>query len=247
MKLGLCSLTLLSSLSYAIAVPLTLGTAINLLSSNAAMAQFKLPTPPNRGAAGNRRGAASRGDCEAISERLTALVPEYQKTVQGKKLPSQVWGLTAAERPILWFYQPYAKASIANIQVILRDEANPANKVIYRTSLPPAQTPGIQSAVLTNVPLATNKTYHWYLKLTMNCTAPEPIFAEGWIQRVKLDAPGSLAVYAEKGIWYDAITTVVKLRQTKPNDPALMQDWTNLLKSVELESLASQPFAKQAN
>ncbi|HTL88745.1 MAG TPA: DUF928 domain-containing protein [Leptolyngbya sp.] len=226
---------------------LTLGTAINLLASSAAIAQFKLPTPPNRGAAGNRRGAASRGDCEATPERLTALVPEYAKTVQGKKLPSQVWGLTAAARPMLWFYQPYAKASIASLQVILRDEANRSNPVIYRASLPPAQTSGIQGVALTDVPLDVNKTYHWYLKLTMNCTVPEPIFAEGWVQRVPLDAPASLAVYAEKGIWYDAIATVAQSRQTNPTDPALLQDWTNLLQSIQLDSIASQPFVKPTN
>lgn len=249
MKLRLCLLTLLSSLtSLSCAIPISLGTAITVLSSSAAMAaQFRLPTPPNRGAAGNRRGAASRGDCEATPERLTVLVPEYSRTVQGKKLPSQVWGLTAAERPMLWFYQPYPKASISNIQVILRDEAKPSNQVIYRTSLSPAQTPGIQSVALTNVPLEVNKTYHWYLKLTMNCTTPEPIFAEGWVQRVQLNAPASLAVYTEKGIWYDAIATVAQSRQTKPTDPALMQDWTNLLKSAQLDSLASQPFVKPAN
>jgi hypothetical protein len=243
MKLRL--LTLLSSLSYAI--PLTLGTAINLVSSDAAMAQFRLPTPPSRGAAGNRRGAASRGDCEATSERFTVLVPEYPKTIQGKKLPSQVWGLTASERPMLWFYQPYPKAAISNIQVILRDEAKPSNQVIYRASLPPAQTPGLQGVPLTNVPLEVNKTYHWYLKLTMNCTTPEPIFAEGWVQRVPFNAPASLAAYTEKGVWYDAIATVAQSRQTKPTDPLLMQDWTKLLKSIQLDSLASQPFAKPAN
>lgn len=256
MKLGLRLLTLLSSLSYALplahvgvtVLPATMGIAISLLPSNATAApvNFKLPKPPNRGASGNRQGAASRGDCEPTPERLTALVPEYKKAVQGKKVPSQIWGLTATERPMLWFYQPYAKAAISNIQVILRDEANPSNKVVYRASLPPAQTSGIQGVALTDVPLEGNKTYHWYLKLTMNCTTPEPIFAEGWIQRVKVAAPLSLAMSAEQGLWYDAIASVAKLRQTKPNDPALMQDWTDLLKSIELESLASQPFVKQA-
>lgn len=62
---------------------------------------------------------------------------------------------------MLWFYQPYTKASISSIQVILRDATKSFNPVIYRASLPPAHTPKLQGVPLTNVPLEVNKTYHW--------------------------------------------------------------------------------------
>jgi hypothetical protein len=160
--------------------------------------------------------------------------------------------MSAAAQPILWFYQPYAKAEVAQIQVLLLDETKPAaEKVVYRATVPPADKPGIQSIALTNTPLTVNKTYHWYLLLKMNCTTPRPIFAEGWVQRSAIaqlppSASQQLPVYAKAGLWYDMVTTLAQLQQQRPNDAALKQDWQNLLKAANLEPLATRPFVHAA-
>jgi hypothetical protein len=248
MKLQLRLFTLLLSASYGL-IPIS----VNLITVDAAMAQFKLPTPPKRGAAGKRVGGASRGkveevnrgnetsneDCPVIATPLTVLVPEYQKS-DGSK---QVWGLTSSSKPMLWFYQPYQQDTVGSIEVALFD-AKLTNKAIYRTSIPAAQKPGIQGIFLTNTSLANNKDYRWVLNLKLKCRDDLTISAQGWVQRVKLDEPASLAVFNKKGLWYDAISTVVQSRQSNSSDPKVVQDWMDLLKVIRLESLASKPIVR---
>ncbi|WP_295619841.1 DUF928 domain-containing protein [Chamaesiphon sp. GL140_3_metabinner_50] len=140
------------------------------LTSAAATIKFKLPPPPPRGMTGHRAAAASRDPaCPVVSRPLTALVPAYRDS-QGDR----VWGLTGMARPTLWFYVPYAKNAIVDMSFTLQDESNPADtKIIYQNvKLPPAQTPGTIQIVLPKSiePLATNKSYHWFLTLNMNCT-----------------------------------------------------------------------------
>jgi hypothetical protein len=83
----------------------------------------------------------------------------------------------------------------------------------------------------------------------MVCTSGQrPIYAEGWIQRMELDRNLSkqidqatptdkVTLYAENGLWHDAITTLAHLRATKPQDPGLNQDWQNLLDAIGLGDL----------
>ena len=250
-KLGLLTLGWL--FSYPIVLQMT------LTSSLATPIKFKLPTPPQRGISGNRSAAASRDKCPEVAQPLTALVPEYRTSKQDQN--PNVWSLTGMERPTFLFYIPYAKNSIVNISFTLQDESNPAETGIVYENLKilPAQTPGVMQVVLPNsvTPLAPNKPYHWFLNLNMACTIGQrPIYVEGWLQRVdvartlrkQLEGATPLeqvALYADNGLWSDALTTLANLRAAKPKDPALSQDWRNLLDSIELGHLASQPFADE--
>jgi hypothetical protein len=49
-------------------------------------------------------------------------------------------------------------------------------------------------------------------------------------------------IYAQAGIWYEALATLVKLRQDQPQNPALISQWETLLASVGLEQIADQPI-----
>jgi hypothetical protein len=51
-------------------------------------------------------------------------------------------------------------------------------------------------------------------------------------------------LYAANGIWHDALTNLAQLRQTNPEDAALMADWESLLKSVNLEAIATEPIVQ---
>jgi hypothetical protein len=227
-----CPIALQMSLSSAIATPIKL----------------KLPPPPQRGIAGNRAAAASRDNCPQVVRPLTALVPKYQER--------RVWGLTQMERPTFWFYVPYTKNSIVDMSFMLQDESNPTDtKIIYENSqISPARSPGLMKVVLPSSiqPLATNKPYHWFLKLNMSCRSGQrPLFVDGWVQRVELDRhlnvqleratpAAKVALYAENGLWYDALATLANLRFAKPQDPASNQDWQTLLDAIDLGDLASQ-------
>jgi hypothetical protein len=229
--------------------------------------KFKPPLPPNRGIAGNRSGAASRiSTREPLEEssnsnrRLTALVPEYKNSTDPRKFKpelTKVWGLTENEHPTLWFYNPYAQDSIAQIDFVLRNRDNSVERVVYQSSIPLPKNPGIMNVTLpeTSESLAINKLYQWELKLTMKRQRDRVVSVKGWIQRVDL-APQlsdqinevlpaqAAALYAENGLWYDALSTLATLRQARSQDPSIQQDWKNLLKSVDLGRLANKPFVK---
>ena len=218
----------------------------------AAPIKFRLPPPPPRGIAGSRSAAASRSTCPVISQPLTAIVPEY-RSEQG----NQVWGLTNMEHPTLWFYVPYAKPALMDISFTLQDESNPGEKkIIYRNSTVAAgSTPGMIRVTVpkSSLALAPNQPYHWFLELNMGCTTGQrPIFVEGWIQRTELDRNLSkqidratptekVSLYAENGLWHDALSTLANLRATNPQDPNLNKEWQNLLNAIGLRELASHP------
>lgn len=226
------------------------------------------PPPPDRGAAGERGGAASRG-CSVGNQSAIALVPVYKQTLKQGQTEAvsvtKVWGLTTEEYPTFWFFVPYKKSTINSIEFVLKDESSKLSPTLYRTIVTIPETPGIISIPLsaTTPPLQVNKMYHWFFKIKVICNPQQPAqreYVEGWVQRVnpnpqvvdslKQATPQQrVRLYAENGIWYDALTTLAELRLAKPQDPTLAKEWMNLLKSVDLENLAKQPLIKccQAN
>jgi Domain of Unknown Function (DUF928) len=240
------------------------------IASAIAAAVFKVklpPPPPNRGIAGNRVGGASRvANRDPIDEspnsdrQLTALVPEYKSATEvGKSKPelTKVWGITANEHPTLWFYIPYAQNSISRIDFILIDGDNPTNKTVYKNAIQLPTQPGIVNFSLpqTSAPLAIDKLHQWELKITMKRQLDKEISVKGWIQRADLNSDLSeqikqstpdrqAALYAENGFWYDALSTLAELRRDQPQDLDIIQDWKNILKSVDLGKLANKPFIK---
>ena len=220
----------------------------------AAPIKFRLPPPPQRGIAGNRAGAAARTMCPLVSQPLTAIVPQYRSSAQ----ENQVWGLTTMEHPTFLFYVPYTKPALIDISFTLQDESNPADqKIIYQnTTIAPASTAGMMQITVpkSSPTLAANKPYRWFLELNMGCTSGQrPILVEGWIQRTQLDRNLSnqidratptekVALYAENGLWHDALTILANLQVAKPQDPELTQDWQNLLNAIGLRELADRPL-----
>ena len=250
------------------------------------------PPPPDRSASGDRGEAASRG-CQTGDRSLTALVPSYQEEIrlnQAETIPiTKVWGLTTAKYPTFWFYIPYEASAIASIEFVLKDESAKPRKIAYRNFLSHPEKPGIIgiSTKSLNVPLELTKAnqkkmYHWFLKVKVRCHQQQSTqldFVEGWIERKELNAKCSdlqnhstplkkAAFYAEKGIWYDAVTNLAKLSSVKPsieyseetlceavsfrtpplsvnsknNSVDFAAAWKSLLQSVDLEDLANYPF-----
>jgi Domain of Unknown Function (DUF928) len=215
------------------------------------------PPPPDRGAPGNRGEGASRG-CIAGSQPLMALVPEQTLSTTSDATPiTQVWGLTSVEHPRFWFSVPYESAKVSAIEFVLQ---NHQDQTVYRTPISIPSTPGIISVQLPSTVggLETNQQYHWFLKVRSMCEPDQGLtldYVEGWVQRTQLDQGLSdrltqaspqqqAALYAEHGIWYDALTTLAELRLAQPENRAIAQDWTELLKAVGLENLATQPLLR---
>ena len=228
--------------------------------SPVAVIRFIPPPPPpsaDRGApSGRRQGGASRGQCPAGELPLTALVPATQKSLDSKSGNSGlntvefVWGLTTAAHPTLWFYLPYAIAPELPIEFVLQDEQD---NDIYHTTLTTSTPPGIFHLQLptTATPLAVGKMYHWYL--IVNCDPDAPPMVEGWVQREAVNPAlasqlqqatprQQAALYAQHGIWYDALTALAELRRTEPQAITPKNDWASLLQSVGLEAIANEPI-----
>lgn len=198
---------------------------------------------------------------------LTALVPEYRNYTSRKSPPelTKVWGLTANDHPTLWFDLPDSQDSIDRIDFSLRDGDNPASKTIYQTSIQQPKQSGLIKFSLpqTSSDLSIDKLYKWELKLIMKPTVDrqnkpskvKEISVTGWIQRKSLNSelidrinrsnPHQQAtLYAENGFWYDALSALAQLRRDFPQNPAIRQDWVNLLESVDLAQLVDRPFIK---
>jgi len=245
-------------------------TAISVASTTKQVAsRFVPPPPPDRGAPGQRKGAASRGGasfgaCASVEKPLTALVP-VTKTLGGSQggtsvmSPSEsVWGLTVVEHPTFWFYVPYSLTSLRSVEFVLQDEKD---NDVYRTPVTPPEMAGIVSLRLPPMltPLLIGKRYHWFFKIKIAC-APKKQFnvkdyVEGWVQRVTLSPTLTrqlkaatpqqrIALYAKNGIWHDALTTLAELRLVAPEDATLKADWNDLLQSAGLAYIASQPIVQ---
>ncbi|MCP6761365.1 MAG: DUF928 domain-containing protein [Fischerella sp. CENA71] len=203
--------------------------------------QDKEPDGSRRGRPNNRVGTGSRGDCPSLDLLTTALIPE--KNV----------GLTIDEHPSFWFFVPYRQKETPIGEFVLQNEAdNP----IYKTNFTLPNTPGVvKLTVPPTVTLELNQNYQWYFKLYCSQQKlPNPIFVRGWVQKIAIqpNLKGLLksatkprqrvAIYAENGIWYSALSELAQLRLDDPKNPMLIKDWANLLQDVGLADLASKPI-----
>jgi hypothetical protein len=258
MKLLLQSFALAGALSL---MPAALQAA-PMLPSLMASISYTPPPPPDRGAPGNRGEGASRGCATGnatgnAAKPLMALVPEQTLNASGTAALTQVWGLTSQEHPRFWFSLPYDPTTVSTIEFVLQDNQD---QTLYRAPIPVPSTAGIIAVQLPSTVegLEINQPYHWFLKVKVVCEpnqAEALEYVEGWVQRTQLDQGLSdrlaqatpqqqAALYAENGIWYDALTTLAELKLAQPTDRAIAQDWTALLTAVGLESLATQPLIR---
>jgi hypothetical protein len=252
--------TRLKLLATILVVAFTLGLAANLsaqvpLSVKSTSLISQLPTqwnftpPRGRGTPVNRQGGATRGDeCLQSNAALTALVP-----------PSGV-GTTASAYPTISWYMPESSAS--EVELVLRD----ADEYdIYSAKYALAKSdqgivkgsPGIMSLSLpasANLsPLEIGKDYYWTIALICDpIDRSNDILAEGGIQRVQ-PSPTMLelleqateqervALYAQEGLWYETVATLVNLRRNRPDDNNLARSWNQLLSSVGLDTTFKKP------
>lgn len=209
------------------------------------------PPPEDQGApTGRSRGGASRDAlCGTPDRLLTALVP----STPGDNWQEIVWARTVSDRPVFWFYVPYTLNPNIPIEFTLKDAQN---QVLYQTQLEvAASSPGIVKFALPETvnPLEIDQLYHWDFRVY--CHPTTPVFVEGWIERIALDRAlagqleaatprEQIALYAEQGIWYEAIANLAELRQREPEDPQLLEDWYSLLESVGLQDIASESIVE---
>jgi len=240
--------SLLGSLTSVVAKP------TSQASGRSQVVRFNPPPPPPGPPPGGRPiGGASRGGslsvCPPVKTELTALAPFTEEPGTVKN----VWGLTTVERPSWLFYVPYIKNSAYPAEFVLQDQqSNP----IYQKAIALPERPGvIRVSLPANAPpLEVGKQYRWFFSIYCDQQKESPpIYVEGVIQRVNLkqatvqelntaEPLKRFAIYAQNGIWYEALTTLAELRQKNPKNTAVQSEWQNLLGSIRLDKLAAEPI-----
>ncbi|MBD0309458.1 MAG: DUF928 domain-containing protein, partial [Microcoleus sp. T1-bin1] len=109
----------------------------------------------------------------------------------------------------------------------------------------------------TNVPpLEVGKNYTW--KFTVVCDPDDrssDLLESGIVRRVELSADIlsqlenadprlKTFIYAENGIWQDALSTLATARRANPNERVFQTDWESLLESVTLGEIAKEPIVE---
>lgn len=206
--------------------------------------RFDPPPPPDRGEpAGRGLGGGQRGNC------LTALVPVTQISAG-----DLYWGLTTVDRPTLWFHLSRPLAAPTSGKWVLQDEAG---KVRYSSPFTlPQQSAGTISLSLpmTVPPLQVGQSYRWSVSLECDPELVDaPVKLEGQLKRVAVPAQlqtqlaaaktpiEKASLYANHGIWHDALTTLGLSLREQNRDRAIVAAWTDLLTQVNLGNTASTP------
>jgi hypothetical protein len=203
--------------------------------------------PPNGDRPRDTAGGASRdgGRC-----------PQDPKNVQPyitAILPTNSYGLTVASHPTFFVYLPPTAAQKAFFSI--RDESDRDH---YQTFLPLQQKSGVMAIQLPAdaPPLEMGKTYKWSFAIACDSSLrPDSPLVEGQIQRVEMNsalnnqlekatALEKAALYGKAGIWYETLSILSDLRRNQPENADIAANWADLLKSVELDAIATQPLIK---
>ncbi len=209
--------------------------------SQRVLAQTPSQDNPREGLPGRRIGGGTRGDCK-LSSDITALVPEKNPV------------LTVAGYPTFFFYMPQNPTPLS-VEFVLRDEND---EKVYEKTLMTSGNSGIMAISLPAskavTPLVPDKNYHWYFSIICNPQKrDDDIFVEGFIKRVvpnevlasKLEHASPedrAAIYADNGIWQEALLTLAQLHRSNPQDLTIANNWNKLLQSVGLDTIAQEPI-----
>lgn len=186
---------------------------------------------------GGRQGAATRSGCEIDGDTFEPV------------LPTSNYGQTTAAYPTVYWYQNNHQFSWARFELFATQAKKLDSIPLYSSTFRLGQAPSLVSLSLPSQsglpPLEVGRDYLWRVTLICSQKGPEdrtavgsPPFIEGWITRVEpsptlrsqlSDTAQKYEVYAEQGLWYDAISDLVNRRRQQSQDPQLKKDWQDLM------------------
>jgi hypothetical protein len=163
-------------------------------------------------------------------------------------------GITTQEQPSLFWYQSKPAAAKFELTLIQENKVKPILQVLAEHST----KAGIQRVRLSehDARLTPGVEYQWVVALVTDpANRSSDLVASGVIKRVEAPAdlkekiskasPTSIpALYAEAGIWYDALAALSDQVEANPNDTALRKARADLLAQVGLKAAAQAESAK---
>lgn len=190
--------------------------------------------PPMRGAPASRVGGGSRGIGDTTLE-LSVLAPDHT-------------GLTTRSEPTLYWYLSRPANARLDVTVINDEDIDPLLEHIIGTP----KSAGIQKLDLAaaGTTLKPGIEYRWFVSVTPDEEQrSNDIIASGTIQynvpdadlerRIAgADARALVGIYAEQGIWYDALDEISRAIEQNPADAGLRAERAALLEQVGLKTAA---------
>jgi hypothetical protein len=198
--------------------------------------------PRFRGAPKNRIGGGSRGEGDALPSLFI--------------LASEHTGLTINESPALFWYLSKAPGCGLELTILEGEEPEPLLQVKVKSS----EQQGICRLDLSTlgVKLKPDVEYQWLVALVPDAANRSKDFvASGWIKRIKTPdelaariakaEPAALpAIYAEEGLWVDALAAISDLIHGRPDDAALREARASLLEEQGLKEAAAHDRRKES-
>lgn len=209
-----------------------------------------------------RIGGISRSAICATQAKITAFTPpaRSQETVDNKNTTVDT---TLSSHPTLWVHLASMPKN-AQAQFTLQNAS--ASEELLNKRFPLTSQTGILGIRLpkTSPGLKVGETYFWQMKIQCGSKESEddPIIGSG-VQRIQLNqikpmpgfdpkplvqelsrasASDKPTLYAELGIWQDAVTALIDLQQKQPNNQELKDDWRSLLKEAQMSELTNSPI-----
>jgi len=219
-----------SIIGFSVALLILAGPLSFLVADAADAPVYK---PPTRGAPGGRVGGGTRGTQREVFV-LSVLAPDHS-------------GFTTSEQPSLYWYISAPTSLPVEVTVMDPQGVQP----ILETRLSPAVKAGVQRIRLAdyNVRLSPGAAYRWFVAVVPDADRrSKDILAGGAIERV--ETPDELkakliqtankdmpSVYAEAGIWYDALRAISDLIEAAPQDQELQKQRAAMLAQVGLPTV----------
>ena len=193
--------------------------------------------PPLRGAPLTRVGGGTRGMGNVLAVNVLA--------------PGET-GLTTQEKPTIYWFASQPVDKPVEITITSTESLQDAATPVFEITLQPPLAKGIHAFRLAdhNIALKPGVEYQWFVAVVRNpAQRSNDVLAGGTIKRVtdspvqaqvKQASPAQLpSLYAEAGIWYDAIDQLSRQISTNQSDRRLRERRAALLEQVGLKEAAA--------
>jgi len=213
-------------------------------SSSSAIMSYR---PPNRGTPTRGiRGSGSRGCpvAEAMDQSsnsqdmmIALLVPDNHVGQTLSAQPTLFWFVSAPPEQTLEITLVEPKVA----QPLLTQQVKVDRGGLMKLEIQPGQ-----------VELEAGKRYRWSVAIVCNPNRRSTdVLAQGWIERVSdvaaltpeeagLPAQDRAKLYAERGLWYDALREIASAYDIDPQNSLVQQELKGLLNQVGLDRVAGR-------
>jgi hypothetical protein len=196
--------------------------------------------PPKRAMPNSTEAGGTRSDICVSGQ------PDSQLTLL---VPNHILAQTQTSHPTFsWHVQTNSSAAIPMRFVLIKPgQAEP----VYQQTFQQQGSGLIQLQLPNNIPgLDLNQPYRWMVSISCGADRPsEQIYQRAWIERVPLSPAATqaitqatqdsdrLTIYAQDGIWYEAIAIAVAQQQ----NPTIQPLWQQLLADAQLDGQLNAP------